>query len=154
MSSDSNVWRKCSTCKKDILYGQPYQVCSVSTCRTHATNYAFCSVLCWDGHIPIERHRSDSVSAIEKRAPRKGEEAQGTPAAGKRIIAPSSPSEDSDEVLVVVTKIRKYISDKSGMNTSAGVYKVLTEKLKRICDQGIEEAKRNSRKTVLDRDIP
>lgn len=156
----SNVWRKCSTCKKDILFNQIYYVCDISTCRTNRTNYAFCSVICWDGHLPIERHRADSASAIEKRAPTEkqamAEAAEKSSApAPKRILAPSeSSSADEDEILVVVSKVRKYISDKSGMNTSAGVYKVLTEKIKRICDQSIEEARRQSRKTVLDRDVP
>jgi histone H3/H4 len=56
-------------------------------------------------------------------------------------------------VLVVVTKVRKYIADKSGMNTSAGVYEELTEKIKRLCDLAIEEARVQGRKTVMDRDF-
>ncbi|MDB5036690.1 MAG: hypothetical protein JWQ35_218 [Bacteriovoracaceae bacterium] len=156
--SNPNAWRKCSTCKNDILFGQIYYICDVSTCQAKRTNYAFCSVICWDGHLPIERHRADSASAIEKRAPRKGEVPAENISApqGRRIIAdaPSTSStDDGDEILVVVSKTKKYIADKSGMNTSAGVYKILTEKIKRICDQGIEEAKRQGRKTVLDRDI-
>lgn len=155
----NNVWRKCSTCKKDINFNQIYYVCDISTCRTNRTNYAFCSVICWDGHLPIERHRADSASAVEKRAPTEKqalEEAASKSPTPKRTIVSSgaNPDESEDEILVVVSKVRKYISDRSGMNTSAEVYKVLTEKIKRICDQGIEQAKRSSRKTVLDRDIP
>ncbi len=78
----------------------------------------------------------------------------------KRVVAsaPSggakSPSSVEDEVLVVVTKVRKYIADKSGMNTSAGVYDALTERIKRICDRAIETARSQGRKTVMDRDVP
>lgn len=40
------------------------------------------------------------------------------------------------------------------MNTSAGVYTILTERIKRVCDLAIEEARRQGRKTVMDRDVP
>jgi hypothetical protein len=157
METPQTFWRKCSTCKKEIGFGQTYQVCSVSTCRGKATNYVFCSVMCWDGHLPIERHRADSASAIEKRAPRRDEfekeQAQEESQKGRRIVVPSTAS-DEDEVLVVVSKVRKYIADKSGMNTSAGVYTALTERIKRLCERSIEEAKRQNRKTVMDRDVP
>jgi hypothetical protein len=158
-----NLWRKCSTCKKDIHFNQIYYVCDISTCRTNRTNYAFCSVMCWDGHLPIERHRADSASAIEKRAPTEKEamaeadaaQKSASSSAKRTVVSETSPSSATDdEILVVVSKVRKYIADKSGMNTSAGVYQVLTEKIRRICDQSIEEAKRKGRKTVLDRDVP
>ena len=144
------LWKKCSSCKKDILTGQNYYVCSVSTCQGKATNYAFCSVGCWDAHVPVERHRSDSAGAIERTAPR---DSASEPV--RRV--PSSPAAaaklGNDEVLVVVTKVRKYISEKSGMNTSNGVYDVLTEKIKGLCDRAIDEASTQGRKTVMDRDF-
>lgn len=152
----SQVWRKCSTCKKDILLNGVYYVCSISTCRTHATNYAFCSVPCWDAHVPVERHREDSAAAIEKRAPRVVESDSSTQAqapSGKRVIAPTQTSVD-DETLVVVSKVRKYISEKSGLNCSASVYEALTARIQRLCDRAIEEARRQGRKTVMDRDVP
>ena len=150
------VWKKCSSCKKDILTGQNYYVCSVSTCQGKATNYAFCSVGCWDAHVPVERHRPDSAGAIERTAPKDLSAADPV----RRIVgsAPASTAASSaklgeDEVLVVVTKVRKYISEKSGMNTSAGVYEELTERVKRLCDRAIEEARNQGRKTVMDRDF-
>ncbi len=143
------VWRKCSSCKKDIYCGSTYQVCSISTCRAKATNYVFCSVACWDLHVPIERHRGDDVAAIEKRAPQHPEVERE---AKRVIVTESSPIED--EILVVVSKVKKYISEKSGMNTSADVMNALTSRVQRICDRAIEEARRSGRKTVMDRDIP
>ncbi len=145
----ADVWRKCSTCKKDIFCGSLYQVCSVSTCRTHATNYAFCSVLCWDAHVPVERHRPESAGAIEKRAPRFVEEAREV----RRIVVENETPIDQ-EILVVVSKVKKYIADKYDMNTSADVMKVLTKRIHSLCDRAVEEARRQSRKTVMDRDIP
>ncbi len=147
----AEVWKKCSSCKKDILTGQTYYVCSVSTCQGKVTNYVFCSVNCWDAHVPTERHRPDSAGAIERTAPKDLNQAE--PARRVMVGSPSSAAKEDGEVLVVVTKVRKYIADRSGMNTSASVYDALTEKVKRLCDQAIEEARTQSRKTVMDRDF-
>jgi len=151
----SQTWKKCSSCKKDILCGQTYYVCSVSTCQGRSTNYAFCSIPCWDAHVPVERHKPESAGALERRAPATPEaEAERAP---RRVIAAkptAGASSVEDEVLVVVSKVRKYIADKSGMNTSAGVYDVLTERIKLICDRAIETARSQGRKTVMDRDVP
>jgi len=152
----SEIWRKCSSCKKDIMTGAKYFVCSVSTCQGKTTNYVFCSIDCWDAHVPTERHRPDSAGAIERTAPK---EAGAQPDAPKRVIASSPPSGSSgktsvdDEILVVVSKVRKYVADKSGLNTSAEVYDTLTEKIKRLCDRAIDVAKANGRKTVMSRDF-
>ena len=153
----SQPWRKCSSCKKDILTNQVYYLCSVSTCRGSSTNYVFCSVNCWDAHVPTERHRPDTAGAIEKRAP-SDPNAEQAPAP-KKILpttagSAKSGASDSDDVLVVVTKVRKYIADKSGMNTSSGVYELLTSRIKTLCDMAIDTARSQGRKTVMDRDVP
>ena len=57
------------------------------------------------------------------------------------------------EVLVVASKVKSYIREKSQMNTSAAVMEVLSEKVRALCDQAIENANRDGRKTVKDRDI-
>jgi hypothetical protein len=57
------------------------------------------------------------------------------------------------EVLVVVSKVKKYIKDRAGMNTSDSVSSVLSARVRQLCDQAIEEAKNSGRKTVMDRDI-
>lgn len=57
------------------------------------------------------------------------------------------------DVLVVASKLKNYIRAKSGMNTSAAVMPVLSEKLRMMCDNAIENAKREGRKTVMDRDF-
>ena len=59
----------------------------------------------------------------------------------------------SGEILVVASKLKSYIRDKSGMNTSAAVMPALSEKIRRLCDQAIEMAKQDGRKTVMDRDF-
>jgi hypothetical protein len=147
----TSSWRACSTCKKEIPFGQTYYICSVSTCQSKATNYVFCGIACWDAHVPVERHRSESAGALERRAPKAPE----GPAEGKRKIIATAPVKPptEEEILVVVSKVRKYVADRSGMNTSAGVYSILTDKIKELCDRAIEEARAHGRKTVMDRDV-
>jgi len=57
------------------------------------------------------------------------------------------------EVLVVASKVKKYIKDKADMNTSSNVLQALTEEVMRLCDEAIENAKADRRKTVMDRDF-
>ena len=57
------------------------------------------------------------------------------------------------EILVVASKLKNYIRGKSGMNTSAAVVDVLSDKVRELCDQAVESAKRDGRKTVMDRDF-
>jgi hypothetical protein len=138
------------------MTGEKFFVCSVSTCQGKATNYAFCSISCWDAHVPTERHRPDSAGAIERIAPK---DPAPLETAHKRVIPSVSPASGAksksgeDEVLVVVTKVRKYIADRSGMNTSAEVYDTLTTAIKILCDGAIDEARTQGRKTVMSRDF-
>lgn len=73
-------WRRCSSCKKPIAYGDRFWRCSVSTCNRSRTALRFCSVSCWDAHLSLVRHRESW--AIEERAP-------GSPEAARRDSAPA-----------------------------------------------------------------
>ncbi len=57
------------------------------------------------------------------------------------------------DILVVVSKTKKYIKDKSGMNTSASATEALTKIVQKLCDKAIENAANDGRKTVMDRDF-
>ena len=57
------------------------------------------------------------------------------------------------EVLIVVSKMKKYIRDRSGMNCSDGVADMLSEHVRALCDDAIRVAGQDGRKTVLDRDV-
>ena len=57
------------------------------------------------------------------------------------------------DVLVVASKVKKYIKEKAEMNTSASAFEALTNLLSKALDQAIEHAKQEGRKTVMDRDI-
>src|SRR5690606_36901574 len=61
------TWKRCSSCKKDIAFASTYYVCSVSTCNRARVAMVFCSVDCWDQHVPMMRHRE--AWAVEERAP-------------------------------------------------------------------------------------
>lgn len=57
------------------------------------------------------------------------------------------------EVLVVTSKVKKLIKEKGGMNTSSATIEVLSKAIERLCLKGVESAKADGRKTVMDRDI-
>ena len=173
-------WRRCSVCKQDILCGQVYWVCSVSTCNRKRTGLAFCSTSCWDAHVPVMRHR-DSW-AIEEQAPRtpappeppRGAAVGGSspvaprpvadppsaPREPRRIVAPDPPRsspgrrEAPREILIVASKLKQYIRAVSGMNTSDKVSEALSDHVRALCDEAIEAARGAERRTVLERDIP
>src|SRR3954466_12336259 len=64
----SSFWRKCTTCKKTIGFGQHYWICSVSTCNRVRTNLVFCDLRCFDAHVPVLNHKD--AGAFERVAPR------------------------------------------------------------------------------------
>lgn len=151
-----NLWRKCSVCKKDILLGAKYYICSVSSCNGLRTGLHFCSVPCFDAHVPAARHRE--AGAIEKKAPLQeaGETALTTPQ--RTLVRPggqtfSGPSPTTKEVLVIASRLKEYIDSRGGYNTSGSVMDVLSNHLRIVCDRAIDNARAEGRKTVMDRDF-
>jgi len=57
IQANPDYWRKCNSCKKPIAYRATYWTCNVSTCNRKRTGLFFCSVSCWDAHLPIVNHR-------------------------------------------------------------------------------------------------
>jgi histone H3/H4 len=57
------------------------------------------------------------------------------------------------EVLVVTSKVKKFIKEKGQMNTSAETIDVLSKAIEMLCVKGVENAKADGRKTVMARDI-
>jgi hypothetical protein len=203
----SDVWLRCSACKKEIRFGAMHWVCSVSTCNRNRMRQVFCTVPCWDSHVADARHRD--AWAVEARAPSReawakeqadaqqadaraaaapprpagGEGASGAPMIRRHVVnepprsgpppasftasatgagsgAPSGGgaaptlAEAEREILIVVSKLKKYIRDRSGFNTSDSVMDMLSDHVRAICDQAIRTAATDGRKTVLDRDVP
>lgn len=165
MSTDSERWRRCSTCKGDIDFDTEYFTCSVSTCNRPRTGLVFCSVTCWDAHVPIMRHRDD-VGALDARSPTAAEaraQAQAANPAAPKPVAPSAPArtpapgarkpEVPREILIVVSKLKSYIRARADFNTADGCADVLSDQVRALCDRAIENARRDERKTVLERDF-
>lgn len=165
MTTGQEYFRRCSTCKQPIDFESPYYECSVSTCNRKRTGLFFCSIGCWEAHVPMMRHRD--AWAVEARAPtrqeheraeREAEASSPTAAADpspRRRVVGAPPVEDDlpRDVLVVVSKLKAYVRARSGMNTSDSVTLVLSNHLRRLCDAAIRKAAVEGRKTVLDRDF-
>lgn len=179
--SEPESFRLCTTCKKPIGFGADYLQCSVSTCNRAKLAQFFCTLACWDAHLPEARHRdawAEPVKAPTREAFRREqledqdreqrsaarEQAMSDEAdKRRRVVSGGSGGNigsggDGDEalphdVLVVVSKLKAYVKARSGMNTSDGVTDVLSAKLRKLCDGAIEEARADGRKTVLDRDF-
>jgi hypothetical protein len=156
--SDPSAWRRCSSCKKPIAFGTLYWVCSVSTCNQKRTGLSFCTVSCWDAHLPVARHRE--AWAEERTAPAATAAAGGAGSAAekqRRLVRPGGPPAQAapatDEVLVIAARIKEYVRAKSGYNTSDRVMVPLSRIVRRICDEAIRKAQQGGRLTVLDRDI-
>jgi histone H3/H4 len=160
---DADHYRVCSTCKKPIAFEATYYRCSVSTCNRARVAYYFCSVPCWDAHVPEQRHR-DAWAEPAKAPTRAAHEAElarereeefqsADPAPTRRVVATRPDTEVEREILVVVSKLKTYIRARSGLSTSDGVMEVLSDHLRKISDQAIQNAQAAGRKTVMERDF-
>jgi histone H3/H4 len=65
----------------------------------------------------------------------------------------SEEEEGGIDVLVVQSKVKKFIRENGEMNTSAETIAVLSQAIQKLCMRGIESAKNDKRKTVMARDI-
>src|SRR5690348_9128756 len=83
-------WKKCSACKKSIPFDSKYYICSVSTCTGQRTGYSFCSVDCWEVHVPGARHKD--AGALERRSPKKGAAESESTTGTRRIVVTSQSS--------------------------------------------------------------
>jgi hypothetical protein len=157
---DEVLWRRCSACKKQIATGAIYWVCSVSTCNRERTALAFCSVECWEVHLPSANHRE--AWAVEKRAPASAlparERSAGGDKGGRRLLVREEPKAAAPrvprEILIIASRLKDYIRARSGYNTSDSVLDPLSDIVRRVCDEAIKNAQREGRITVLDRDVP
>lgn len=178
----SEAWRVCSQCKSGIDHGAQYWICGVSTCNRKRSGLFFCSMDCWDAHLPMARHREawaeELVAPTREQAEAEAEAAAAGPALGtsptsssaaspgrsksapeggptRRRVVPSRRRDPElpQDILVVASKLKNYIRAASGLNTSGAVMEVLSEKLRDLCDDAIDRAKEAGRTTVMDRDF-
>ena len=178
-----DFWKKCSSCKKAISFRTKYWVCNVSTCTRKRTGLAFCTVSCWDAHVPMMNHKgawaeermspSREAYAIERQgaeAPvdRSFHEMAPQPASHPETSKKENHMENTEqttsaqatetgatekEILIVASKLKAYIKESSGMNTAGNVLETLSDRVRTLCDQAINNAKSAGRKTVMDRDF-
>jgi hypothetical protein len=192
MVSEAETWKRCSTCKNPIAFVATYFVCSVSTCTRKRSGFVFCSVDCWEAHVPMMRHRE--AWAVEETAPTKAQWAaeqaadggdepksserkseapraraaeparapeptvlrrSGGEAEGRRITVPAAASAPAGpkEVLVIASRMKEYVRQRYGMNTSDAVMEVLSDQLRKLCDRAVIQARDDGRKTLMDRDF-
>lgn len=149
--NESQIWRKCSACKKPIGFQSRYYECSVSTCTNQRTGYVFCSVPCFEVHLPGARHRD--AAAIEKTSPAREPVRKIVNAASTQGRSESTSSVQSKEVLIIASRLKDYVQLKGDMNTSAQVMDVLSDFVRLAADRAIENARADGRKTVMDRDF-
>jgi histone H3/H4 len=157
---DASTWRVCSACKKPILWNESYWVCSVSSCNRARAPYVFCRIECWDSHVPVMNHRD--AWAEERVAPSRPRPTAataplvtrplGAPTAAEPASRTAAEAPDLD-VLVVVSKLKKYVRDKHGLSTSDQVIDVLSDRVRELCDDAAEKSRQAGRKTLMDRDF-
>jgi hypothetical protein len=177
MEPERDYYRLCSSCKRPLPFDGPYFVCSVSTCTRKRTGLTFCSLPCFEAHVPGARHRE--AWAEQQRAPsraqweqeqaaeRAAEQAQQrTPEpqrAERRIVGVGSSAEGGaialqqrdlpHDILIVASKLKAYVRARSGMNTSDAVMDVLSDIMRELCDGAIHKAAADGRKTLMPRDF-
>jgi hypothetical protein len=168
----ATFWRRCSSCKKEIGFTRTYWVCNVSTCNRKRTGLIFCTTSCWDVHLPLMNHRE--AWAEERHAPTReawlreqAEEAASARASSaapaptpahepqRRAVPAARPpaSPAAREVLIVVSKLKSYVRERSGMSTSDAVMELLSDRLRGMCNDAIRSAQRDGRRTVMERDF-
>jgi hypothetical protein len=164
VAEEPTAWRRCSACKKPIPLGAVYWACNVSTCNRKRTALVFCTTSCWEVHLPGANHRE--AWAVERRAPTTAEPDAAAPAKApaaearpaRRILVSTPTTKKTEdvphEVLIVASRLKDYVRARSGYNTSDRVLAPLSDVVRKVVDQAIENARRDGRMTVLDRDVP
>ena len=95
--------------------------------------------------------------------PNQPPQVEHVPPARRRVVSsiPTGPAQHVElqreglpqDVLVVVSKLKAYIRARSGMNTSGSVNDALSELVRGLCDDAIQRAAADERKTVMGRDF-
>jgi hypothetical protein len=79
----------CATCRKLIALGATAYRCSVASCNAGRMKLRFCSIACWEKHVPTARHRNASWIAEDKGA----DAAAAAEAAAAAALDPLDPLE-------------------------------------------------------------
>ena len=157
---NENNWRNCIVCKKGINYSTKYYKCSVSSCDKKRAPAQFCSVDCWDVHRSIMNHRSAGAEEYQSPTKEAWLAVQANEPKVRHVSANSNSQErtqlseaNNEEILVVVSKLKNYVKERSGLNTSSDVMPELSRIIRETCDKAIENANKSERKTLMARDF-
>lgn len=96
----------------------------------------------------------DSVQPAAPSAPVRRVVGDASPATAAAVEGTPLAEVTDRDMLIVISKMKKYIKDRSGMNCSDAVAEILSDHVRVLCDDAIRAAGRDERKTVLDRDVP
>jgi hypothetical protein len=66
---------------------------------------------------------------------------------------PAQTSGGDGEILIVASKLKAYVRERSGFKISDRVMERLSDEVRRMCDAAIERARREEQKTVMARDF-
>lgn len=162
---EQNYWRKCVVCKNEINFSTTYFKCSVSSCDKKRSPAQFCSVDCWDIHRSIMSHKSAGADEYTSPSLAKWKEQQASESkvrlvrkAGNSSSQPEktfagSGVANTEDILIVASKLKAYVKAKSGLNTSADVMPELSDLVRELCDKAIQNSHRDGRKTLMARDF-
>ena len=147
--------------------------CSVACWDSHVATFNHRDAWAVEAQAPTrQEHERDEADADGLPSPSSGSPAPVVRPQARTVVSPAaapspapsltahaggpalSNSYAHDDVLVVVSKVKKYIRDRCGMNTSDAVAEALGDHVHSVCDEAIRAAARDGRKTVLDRDVP
>jgi hypothetical protein len=156
-----------STCNRS---NTNYKFCSVACWDSHVATLRHRDAWAVEARAPSKdqwarEQAEESAPRPQAAVPAPKPAAAPAPEAPRRVVAaaPPSPAPASSQlslqpterdILIVVSKMKKYIKDRSGFNCSDAVAEVLSDHVRAICDDSIRAAAMDERKTVLDRDVP
>ncbi len=180
MESERAYFRLCSSCRQPLSFESTYYTCSVSTCNRKRTGLSFCSVACFEAHVPGARHREAWAEPqqapsreqwLQEQASEQEQAGKSAPQAAARPPEPSRPerrivgggagaggatapaAELPHDILIVVSKLKAYVRARSGMNTADAVADTLSDIVRELCDAAIQKAAADGRRTVMPRDL-
>lgn len=166
---DQSFWRKCTVCKSEINFSTKYYMCSISGCSKKRAPVQFCTVSCWSTHNEIYNHKSAwaeeemSLTKLKWEEQNSMKDLNSNPR--RRIVTTTNKADSSqissdlsqnvnqEDILVVASKLKNYIKERSGLNTSADVLPALSDIMREKADSAIHKARRDGRKTVMARDF-
>ncbi len=70
-----------------------------------------------------------------------------------RQMSQPAQSTQEKEVLIVASKLKKYIKDRAGMNCSADVLEILSDYVRHQANDAVDKAREDGRKTVKAKDF-